>query len=344
MNQLAVQTIGRRAAMVAILLASFTCSNASVAQDEYSGLKVGIIGLDTSHSIAFTKVLNDPDAKADVAGCRVICAYPQGSADIESSTSRVPGYTEQMEDLGVEIVSSIEELVGKCDCVLLESNDGRPHLEQYLPVLEAGKPCFIDKPLAGSLADCLKIYALAKDKGVPVFSSSSLRYSSGVQAIRQGAAGKVMGCDAFSPCALEKTHPDLFWYGIHGVELLYTAMGKGCQTVSRSNTPGSDVAVGVWEDDRIGTFRGIRAGKSGYGGMAYGSDAIQPLGGYEGYRPLVVEIVKFFKSGKSPIDPAETLELYAFMEAADESKRRGGEPVSIVEVMEKAAREAGLDR
>lgn len=312
------------------------------AQQPEGVIKVGIIGLDTSHSIAFTKVLNAPDAQEDVANCKVVCAYPKGSPDIESSTSRVPAYTEQMKDMGVEIVDSIDALLERCDCVLLESNDGRPHLEQYLPVLQAGKPCFIDKPLAGSLADCVKIYAMAEKAGVPVFSSSSLRFSSGVQAIRQGAAGEVIGCDAYSPCHLESTHPDLFWYGIHGVELLFTAMGSGCQSVTRHHHDGVDHVVGTWTGDRIGTFRGLRSGKSGYGGVAYGSKAIQPLGGYEGYRPLVVEIVKFFRTGKSPIDPKETLELYAFMEAAEESKRRGGESVTIQEVLTQAKAQAGL--
>lgn len=325
------------------LFAGILAPQPVIAQDGETPIRVGIIGLDTSHSIAFTKVLNDPDATEDVARCKVVCAYPQGSPDIESSTSRVPGYTEEMKKMGVEIVDSIDELLKRCDCVLLESNDGRPHLEQYLPVLKAGKPCFIDKPLAGSLVDCLKIYSQADKAGVPVFSSSSLRFSSGVQAIRQGAAGDVLGCDAYSPCHLEATHPDLFWYGIHGVELLYTAMGPGCQSVTRRHADGVDHVVGTWSGDRIGTFRGIRAGKSGYGGVAYGSKAIQPLGGYEGYRPLVVEIVKFFRTGQTPIDPQETLELYAFMEAADESKRRGGEPVRIDEVMKKAKVEAGIE-
>ena len=317
-------------------------SNQNAIENREPVIHVGMIGLDTSHCLAFTKLLNDDNAPPELANCRVICAYPKGSPDIESSTSRVPGYTEEMKKLGVEIVPSIAALIEQVDCVLLETNDGRPHLEQVKPVIEAGKSVFIDKPLAGSLADCLAIYALAEEHQVPVFSSSSLRFSAGVQAVRSGAAGDVLGCEAYSPCALEATHPDLFWYGIHGVELLYTAMGPGCVSVTRSSTPGTDVAVGTWSDGRIGTFRGIRNGKSGYGGTVFGSKAIQPLGGYDGYRPLVVEIVKFFRTGESPIPAEETLELYAFMEAADESKRQEGRPVAIADVMSRAKKEAGL--
>ena len=305
-------------------------------------LRAGIIGLDTSHATAFTKILNDPKASNDVAGCRVVAAYPEGSPDIRSSVSRVPKYTEQMRKMGVEIVDTIEGLVEKIDVVLLESNDGRPHLEQVMPVLEAGKPVFIDKPVAGSLADAVAIFSAAGKRGVPVFSSSSLRYTEGAQALRDGKIGRILGCDAYSPCSLEKTHPDLFWYGIHGVETLFTVMGTGCRTVSRASTAGTDVVVGVWEDGRVGTFRGGRRGKSGYGGTAFGEKGVAPIGPYGGYRPLVVEIVRFFRTGKPPVSPEETLEIYAFMEAADESKRQGGNPVSVAEVLAKAKEEAGV--
>ena len=310
------------------------------AQEKIPQLRAGIIGLDTSHAIAFTGVLNDANAQPDVAGCRVVAAYPKGSPDIPSATSRVAEYTEKIKAMDVVIVDSIPALLEKVDVVLLETVDGRPHLAQALPVIKAGKPLFIDKPMAGSLADAVAIVEAAKRAGVPMFSASSLRYTKGAQAIRGGSIGQVVGCDAFSPCPLEQTHPDLFWYGIHGVETLYTVMGTGCQSVTRISTPGTDVVVGVWESGRIGTFRGIRAGQRGYGGTAYGTKGIQPIGTFGGYRPLVVQIVRFFRTRKVPVDPAETLELFAFMEAADQSKRQGGAAVTLESVLQKARAEA----
>lgn len=304
-------------------------------------LRAGIIGLDTSHATAFTQLLNDPKAADDLADCRVIAAYPKGSPDIESSVSRVPMYTKQVQELGVEIVDSIDALLAKVDVVLLETNDGRPHLEQVRPVLKAGKPVFIDKPIAGSLADAIAIFDAAKEYGVPVFSSSSLRYTEGAQALRGGKIGDITGCDAYSPCSLEATHPDLFWYGIHGVETLFTVMGTGCETVTRSSTRDTDVVVGVWKGGRVGTFRGMRGGSSGYGGTAFGTKGIAAIGAYSGYRPLLVEIVKFFRSGVAPVRAEETIEIYAFMEAADESKRRGGVPVSMADVLKQARQTAG---
>ena len=311
----------------------------SLAED-VKELKVGMIGLDTSHSIAFTKVLNDAAAADEVANCKVTIAYPYGSRKIESSYSRIPGYTEQMKEMGVEIAESIDEVLAEVDVVLLETNDGNPHLEQAMAVIDAGKPLFIDKPVAGSLADAIAIYQYAEQNQVPVFTSSSLRYSKGAVEIRNGSIGKVHGAETFSPAHLEPSHPDLFWYGIHGVEALFTVMGAGCESVVRVSTEDTEFVTGTWNGGRVGAFRGIRGYKGGYGGTAYGEKGIAEVGPYQGYRPLVVDIVAFFKTGKSPVEAKESLEIYAFMEAADESKRQGGVPVSIAEVMKKASAKA----
>lgn len=300
-------------------------------------IRIGIIGLDTSHSPAFVKEFNaDHNEDDPLAGFRVVAAYPYGSSQIESSASRIPAYTEQVKGMGVAIVDSIDALLEQVDCVLLETNDGTLHHEQALAVFRAGKPVFIDKPVGSNLAEVLAIYDAAEHFQVPMFSSSSLRYSNGAQSIREGAVGAVLGCSAHSPCKLEPSHVDLYWYGIHGVEILYTCMGTGCEAVSHVSTDEFELAVGRWGDGRIGTFRGIRAGSSGYGGLVYGEKAIREIGKYDGYRPLLVEIAEFFRTKTSPIQRDETIELYAFMQAAWASKRNGGQPVTIDSVMEEA--------
>ena len=243
--------------------------------------------------------------------------------------------------MGVEIVDSIDELLEKVDVVMILSIDGRTHLEQARPVFAAGKPVFIDKPIAGSLAEAIEIFRLAKKHNVPCFTSSSLRFAKRTIDIRQDPElGELIGCDQYAPCSLEPHHPDFFWYGIHGVEPLFTIMGTGCVSVTRVHTEGTDVAVGVWNDGRIGTFRGIRQGQRGYGSTVFGTKGIVPGGAFDGYEPLIVEIVKFFKTGKPPVSEAETLEIFAFMEAADESKRQGGRPVALETVLKKAQQEA----
>ncbi|MGE0130070.1 MAG: Gfo/Idh/MocA family protein [Blastocatellales bacterium] len=302
-------------------------------------IKVGIIGTDTSHVTAFTKLLNDKNDPNHVPGARVVAAFKGGSPDVESSRTRVDRFAAELQEKwGVEMVSSIEELCRKVDAVLLESVDGRPHLNQVRPVFKAGKRVFIDKPFAASYADAREIARLSKETGVPFFSSSSLRYAADVQAIRQSDKhGGIMGAFTYGPAPTEPHHPDLFWYGIHAVEMLYTLMGVGCESVTRTTTDGADVVVGKWRDGRLGTMRGIRAGKQDYGAVAYGMKATlaTPLPMKTDYRPLLVEIVKFFQTGVPPIQPEETLELIAFMEAADLSKARGGAPVALTEITQK---------
>ena len=298
-------------------------------------LRIGIIGLDTSHVTAFTKLLNDPSDKNHVAGAKVVAAFKGGSADIESSQSRVDGYTKELQEKwGVKLYDSISEMCKQVDAVMLESVDGRPHLAQARPVIEAHKPLFIDKPMAGSLKDAVEIFRLAREARVPVFSASSLRYGKGTQAVRKGSIGKVTRAETSSPCHLEPHHPDLFWYGIHGVESLFTVMGTGCESVRRgTNADGLIEVTGTWQGGRTGVFR---ENAKGYGGKATGEKGEAEVGAYDGYAPLVVEIVKFFQTGVVPVQPEETVEILAFMEAADESKRLGGAPVKIADVLAKA--------
>ncbi|MCK0135324.1 Gfo/Idh/MocA family oxidoreductase [Arenibacter sp. S6351L] len=306
-----------------------TAQSLTMKQDQ----RVGIIGLDTSHSIEFTKLLNTPDPIPELAGYRVVAAYPWGSRDIESGSSRIPKYIKEIKSLGVRVVGSLTDLLSEVDVVLLETNDGRLHLEQALQVFKAGKPVFIDKPVAASLSDAIAIYNAADQYKVPLFSSSSVRYIQNVQDIREGKSiGKVIGANTFSPAHIEPSHPDLYWYGIHGVELLFSVMGKGCISVVRTCTDETDMVVGVWEDGRIGSFRGGRSGKIGFGGTAFGDLGNANMGPFESYSALMVKIIEFFRSGKAPVKSEETLEIYAFMQAAEESKKRGGTKVLLESV------------
>jgi predicted dehydrogenase len=201
---------------------------------------------------------------------------------------------------------------------------------------------FIDKPMTASLSDAIIIFEKAKEYKVPVFSSSSLRYMESAQSAANGEMGKIVGATTYGPASLEKTHPDLFWYGIHAVELLYTVMGTGCKSVVRVHTDGTDVAVGTWKDGRLGTVRGTRTGKYEFGGTAFGEKGNIQLGDNPGYKPLLVEIVKFFQTNQIPVSADETLELLAFMETADESKNLDGIPVNMDIIWERAKKKADL--
>ena len=300
--------------------------------------RIGIIGLDTSHSTAFTRLINTKEIGG--GEFEVVAAYPYGSRTIESAYSRIPQYSEEVQKYGVKIVSSIAELLSMVDCVLLETNDGNVHLEQAAEVFKSCKKVYIDKPVGATLAQAIAIYELAERYGVTTFSSSALRFTALNQEIRNGKYGDILGADTFSPHHPEPSHPDFGFYGMHGVEELYTVMGTGCEKVSRVHTETGDVVSGVWKDGRIGTFRAIYDGTGGYGGRILTKGGMKPTGGYTGYQPLLAEILKFFRTGISPIDKEETLELFTFMEASNLSLKKGGKTVSLDEVRQKAEKEA----
>lgn len=284
-------------------------------------LRIGIIGFDTSHVPAFARLLNDPMDPHHVPGGRVVAGYPSFSPDLEASYSRIEGFKQEVTTKwGVELVDSIEELLDRVDAVLLESVDGRRHLVEARPVIEAGKPLYVDKPLAANYREAAEIMRLAREHGCPIFSSSSLRFDAHIVAIKEDEGlGAVLACDAFSPATLNASNPGLFWYGVHGVELLYTFMGRGCERLRCTATPSYDVVVGHWPDGRLGTMRGTRAGAHEYGVTVFGEKKVAqalycreiPI-----YAQLLREIMPFFRGERLPVDPQETLEIMAFMQAA----------------------------
>ena len=308
-----------------VLLAAALCAPAA-------DLRVGVIGTDTSHVPAFAKLLNDATAPDHIAGARVVAAYKGGSKDLAESVGRVDQFAGEVKTkYGVEIVADIPTLLSKVDVVLLESLDGRAHLEQARSVIAARKPLFIDKPLAATLEDAREIARLAKAAGVPWFSSSSLRFGAIGAAMKQLPG--LTGATTWGPGPFEPHHPlDLAWYAIHPVELLYTIMGTGCESVTRIAGKDVDVIVGRWKDGRIGTVEAVRP-YSDYGAVAFrGRESVEshpPAAAAADYRLLVAEIVKFFQTGQPPVSNEETLEIFAFMDAAQRSKQQGGGPVGL---------------
>jgi predicted dehydrogenase len=315
------------------LTVTLTAMTITVTADE---IRIGLIGLDTSHVTAFTKLLNDAKAKDHVPGGKVVVGFKGGSKDIESSWNRVEGYTQELQQqFGVKIVDTIEELCQQVDAVMLESVDGRPHLEQARPVIKARKRLFIDKPVAGSLHDAIEIFRLAKESNVPVFSSSSYRFYESLVDLKKADVGEIRSVISYGPAHLEPHHPDLFWYGVHPSEALFTIMGTGCETVVRASTPDTDVITGTWSGGRLGTLHALRKGSTPHKVIVFGTKAVVEQKGSGNYAPLMKEVIKFFQTGVASVSPEETIELFAFMEAADESKRQGGKPVAIQDLLSK---------
>jgi hypothetical protein len=301
-------------------------------------LKLGIVDFDTSHVLEFTRRLNHKGIPEDqwVQGAEVVIGCP-GESKI--MPERIPGYKKAMEDLGVPLVDKPEAIiaVGKVDGVLIESQEGGVHYERARPFLEAGLPCFIDKPFTCSVADARKIVELAAKKKAPVFSSSSLRYAPElVKYVADPAHGKVQGALAYGPAPLydrdPKLNPGLYHYGIHVAEMLYTLMGPGCLRVVCTHEKDVDVVTGQWKDGRVATLRGTRPHGS-YGFVAFAEKGPQHAAVGTGviYRELLKQIVQFFETHKPPVDVAETVEIMAFLEGAlkSASNHGAGEKVQV---------------
>ncbi len=294
-------------------------------------LKIGMIGLDTSHCPAFVKLLNDADNEFYVPGAKVVKAFPGGSNLFSSSINRVEGFTEELKSLGVKICDSIDATAEGMDAFLLESVDGRQHLEQFRILAEYGKPVFIDKPFACCFKDAKAIVELAEEKNIPVMTASAIRYAEGIDVLRDGS--EVKACETFGPMSLLDDYRDYFWYGIHSAETLYSFMGTGCKQVQTTSTDSIDIIVGTWADGRIGTLRGNRVGANDFGCMITREGAtefalVSPEVPY--YALMLKKIVPFFQTGVSDIPIEESLEVIAFLEAASQSRMQDGKVIEIM--------------
>lgn len=316
-------------------------------------VRVGIIGIDNYQCLAFTQLWHKPpEDNPDLAGLVVTAAWRGGSPDIEETIVDVKRWEPRLTDLGVKIENSIDAVLKQCDSVIVMTIDGRAHLKLTEQALKAGKPTYIGRPMAASLEDVIAIFDLAKKYDTPVFSCSQHRYSPGFIGMRNHPeVGKVTGVNVFGGCPTVSHHPELFWHAIHSFETMYTIMGPGAISVTRTRTDDTELITGVWKDGRIGSYRGIRRGKLKYSATVFGENGVAPAGvygyaapvngvvpkgRYKGYEGVATEIARFFKTRKLPVEPAETIELFGFMEAAHESHRRGGVPVRIADVIEAA--------
>lgn len=288
-----------------------------------------MIGLDTSHCEAFTKLLNDPSHPFHVPGGKIEVAYAGGSPDLEVSYSRVDKITAALRDEhGVEILSTPEEVAEKSDAIFLTAVDGRVHLDLFQRIVKFRKPTFIDKPFAVTTDEAKQMFELAKAYNVPLMSASAIRFSENLQNnLTDKGSGDVIGADCFGPMNIQPKLPGLYWYGIHSIDVLYRIMGKGCKQVTSTTNEDYEYVIGVWEDGRIGTVRGNRKGNKLFGAsihresetdFIYATKQEKPI-----YAGLVEDALNLFKTGKASIEPEETIEVIRFIEAANESRETG---------------------
>lgn len=295
-------------------------------------MRLGIVDLDSSHCVEFTRRFNHVgvDREQFVGGAQVVAAWSGGS---EMAPERIPGFQTELERIGVEVVTSPDEVLSKIDGVLVLSLCGAAHLERARPFLEAGVPTFVDKPFACCSKDASAIVELARQHNATLLSSSALRFSEDVLAVtRHGSSnGHIHGALTFGPAKRADGNPGLFHYGIHSVELLFELLGSNCESVCSTWTDGAEVVTGRWSDGRIGTVRGNRQGTTYYGFAAFCEDTTVTanVSTRFAYRNLCREIVRTFETGTPAVPHDSSVAVVRFIEAALESERSGGTLVSL---------------
>jgi hypothetical protein len=303
-------------------------------------LRIGLIGLDTSHAEQFTMRLNDPANPNHVPGGRVVAAFPTGSPDLPESISRLPEFTAILKDkYGVRMVDSIPALCAEVDAVMILSLDGRPHLDQAKEVMTFGKPIFVDKPVAANLKDIVQMYVLAEKMQIPLFSASALRWYQGVVEVANAKSTPPQAAISWGPAPTIAHHPDLYFYAIHATEALFTVMGTGCDHVTRTTTPAESVVTGIWTGNRTGSLHALHKlpmHSTSYKLVRFDGEDVFEQKTQGDYNPMLREIIKFFTTKVAPVTPAQTIEIYGFLQAAEESRRLGGVPVSIRNVLTQA--------
>ena len=282
-------------------------------------LRVGIIGLDTSHSIEFTRRMQAPDCPQDqrVEGMQAVTCLR-----FETPFQDQQGLDErqaQLEAWGVSVIEDFDEAVSGCDALLMEINDPQYHLDYLARVACLGKPLFLDKPLADTMANGLQVCAIAAENSLRFFSASSLRFVPPlVQACK--AVPDPLCCTVYGPLGRAPAGSSIVWYGVHSFEMLQRAMGRGAQSLS-TRKDGAGVVVTVdYDRGRRGIVE-LTDGAYVYGGCLRTSDKAVPyvVDMTRAYSDQLVEIERFFRGAAPPLEVEDTLEVMAMLDAAERS-------------------------
>lgn len=292
-------------------------------------LRLGIVGTDSTHATEFTSILNDASDSRHVSGARVVAAYRGGNPSLALSRDRIEKISAELQTkFGVRFVSDIAGLCGQVDGLLILSVDPSSRLREVREAARCGKPMFIDKPLAGSLRGAEEIAAMLRSLHGKWFSASALRFAA------QPDHATAHGAEVWGPGELSPARSgyglDLAWYGIHSIEAMYALMGPGVKRVARSHTDREDTLFCVWGDGRAATVHLLRPDFA-FGAVVFDRDGAAPrrIELSADYGRLVQAIVEFVRTGKAPVSPAQALETFQLMGAAQKSLERHGDFVSL---------------
>lgn len=280
-------------------------------------MKIGLIGLDTSHSEIFTKLLNDSKDTHHVTGAQITHVIPTYSEDLPLSKERFPHYYEIVTNkYGVIPVESVEELITAVDAVIIGTVDGRNHLDWFKKVVSYSKPIFIDKPVVMSSEEMKELIRLSKVHNTPVMSSSSLRYSETVEALSNNT--DIQSGYFFGPTPRQEQMPGYFWYGIHLVEMVVTIFGTDVESVKVETYKDCEQIHIKFADGKHAIIRGENDWHNRFGAILHSKESVYSLRLWEEEKPyyasLIEQVVRFFETRNSPVPIEETEKIVRLVE------------------------------
>lgn len=286
-------------------------------------IKVALIGLDTSHTVEFARRMQAPDCAEDqkVHGMEAITClrFETPFQDKEGLDKRQA----QIEEWGVKVTEDFDEAIDGCHAIMLEINDGAYHLEYFKKCAALGKPIFLDKPLADNIENARKIYDMAKEKSIRVFSSSSLRYIPNLDQAAEEVP-EAMYASMYGPVGVAPAGSSIVWYGVHAFEMLERAMGIGAKSVFARKDEAGVVAVVDYPDARRGVVE-LTVGVYSYGGLVRDKKKVFPFIA-DTKRLYTVElehVIEFFRGGPPAASMEDALEIMAMLDAAEKSSQSG---------------------
>lgn len=288
-------------------------------------IKVAFIGLDTSHTVEFARRMVAPDCPPDQ---KVPGLVPLACLRFSTRFQSEDGLNQRQKTLegwGIKVTTSLEEAVAGCDALMLEINDPAYHLEYFTRCADLGKMIFLDKPFAASLAHAEKIHALIKTRQLKVFSSSSLRYVPAFTAACEEMPKPVF-VHAFGPLGKAPADSSIIWYGVHTFEMLQRAMGRGALSVFVKPDGAGLTAIVQYSGNRRGVVE-LLEGAYVYGGCLHDKEKAIPFvaSTERALSDLLSLIANFFRTARTPLELADTLEVIALLEATQRALESGKE-------------------
>jgi predicted dehydrogenase len=181
--------------------------------------RIGLAGIDGSHAEAFLTLFN---REARHPGLRIVAAWGSGADRIAELRALEPH---------LAAPETLEGLIATSDAVIVGDRHGDLHLPHVLPCLAAGRPVFVDKPLACREADGAAILAAAARAGQPLLSASALRWQPQVQAAKEHATGRFR-LEAWGSWYPQNDYGGMIYYAIHTAEMVQEICGTAWQDLT----------------------------------------------------------------------------------------------------------------